>query len=48
MASKDEDKGVEPGIEEIIIEGKPVEVEFGHEIDGIGEEAAPEDDRGGD
>lgn len=50
MSTEQEDRGVEPESEEIILTGDGVQevVEPGHVVDGIGEPAATEDDLGGD
>lgn len=48
MSPEQEDRGVEPETEEVIIDGKEVVRETPHELDGIGEPAAEEDDTGSD
>lgn len=48
MSPEQEDRGVEPETEEVIIDGKEVIRETPHELDGIGEPAAEEDDTGSD
>ncbi|MFA7309275.1 MAG: hypothetical protein WC050_00015 [Candidatus Paceibacterota bacterium] len=48
MVPQEEDRGVESGEESVIIDGKEVIKHVEHEIDGIGEPAAPEDDIAGD
>lgn len=48
MAPQQEDRGVDPHIEEITVDGKVIIRETPHEVDGLGEPAAPEDDLAGD
>ena len=47
MSPKEEDRGVESTNEEVSLDGEDIVREITHEEDGIGEPAAPEDDKGG-
>ena len=48
MAPEQEDRGVAPKGEEIILNGEEVETEEFHVQDALGNPAAPEDDLAGD
>jgi|GEM_PF-5265238 len=48
MSPEQEDRGVEPQIEEVVIDGEEVTRQTPHELDGLGQPAAEESDLGGD